>query len=62
MSPVGFAIIPITVHAAGAKTVLTVAGLLVIGSALLALLVPGMTEFADPRTREKQQEPAEVTG
>jgi MFS family permease len=62
MSPVGFALIPIMVHAAGAQTVLTVAGLLVIGSALLTLLVPGMTEFADPRTRERQQEPADITG
>jgi hypothetical protein len=62
MSPVGFAIIPIMVHAAGAQTVLTVAGLLVIGAALLTLLVPGMTEFTDPRTRQTQKEPAGVTG
>jgi hypothetical protein len=62
MSPVGFAIIPIMVHAAGAQTVLTIAGLLVIGSALLTLLVPGMTEFADPRTRQRQPEPADITG
>lgn len=62
MSPVGFAIIPIMVHAAGARTVLTVAGILVMGSALVTLLVPGMTEFADPRTREGQPEPADITG
>lgn len=62
MSPVGFAIIPIMVHAAGAQTVLTGAGLLVIISALLTLLVPGMTEFGDPRTTQKQQESADITG
>jgi MFS family permease len=62
MSPVGFALIPVMVHAAGAQTVLTGAGLLVICSALLTLLVPGMTEFSDPRNREKEQEPAGVTG
>ncbi|GAA4629389.1 MFS transporter [Actinoallomurus vinaceus] len=62
MSPVGFAVIPIMVHAAGARTVLTGAGLLVICSALLTLLVPGMTEFSDPRSRERKQEPVGVTG
>ncbi|MEV0399673.1 MFS transporter [Actinoallomurus sp. NPDC050550] len=62
LSPVGFALIPIMVHAVGAQTVLTGSGLLVICSALLALLVPGMTEFSDPRNRERQQEPAGVTG
>lgn len=62
MSPVGFALIPITVHALGAQTVLTGAGLAVIGSALATLLVPGMTDFSDPRNREGEREPVGVTG
>jgi hypothetical protein len=62
MSPLGFAVIPITVNAAGAQTVLTVAGLAVIGSALATLLVPGMTEFSDPRNTEREQEPVGITG
>lgn len=62
MSPVGFALIPIMVHAAGAATVLTGAGLLVIGSALLTLLIPGMTEFSDPRNQERKREPVDVPG
>ncbi|MFL6055510.1 MAG: MFS transporter [Actinoallomurus sp.] len=62
MSPVGFAVIPIMVHAIGAQTVLTGAGLLVICSALLTLLVPGMTEFSDSRNEERKREPANVTG
>ncbi|WP_243725412.1 MFS transporter [Actinomadura rubrisoli] len=52
MSPVGFALIPPMVEAAGARIVLTTAGLLVMGSALATLLVPGMTGFSDPRSRE----------
>ncbi|QXJ22473.1 MFS transporter [Actinomadura graeca] len=52
MSPVGFAVIPVAVGALGATAVLDAAGLLVIGSALAALLVPGTTRFSDPRAGE----------
>jgi hypothetical protein len=62
MSPLGFAFIPIMVNVAGAQTVLTVAGLLVIGSALATLLVPGMTEFSDPRDKEENQDPVGTSG
>ncbi|TDD33324.1 MFS transporter [Actinomadura sp. KC06] len=55
MSPVGFALIPPMVDAAGAQSVLTTAGLLVMGSALAALLVPGMTAFSDPRNKKAEQ-------
>ncbi|TDB90318.1 MFS transporter [Actinomadura sp. KC216] len=55
MSPVGFALIPPLVSAAGAQSVLTIAGLLVMGSALATLLVPGMTRFSDPNNRETER-------
>ncbi|MFI0367531.1 MFS transporter [Actinomadura sp. 1N219] len=55
MSPVGFALIPPMVDAAGAQSVLTTAGLLVMGSALAALLVPGMSVFSDPRNKKAEQ-------
>lgn len=58
LSPVGFALIPPMVDALGAQSVLTTAGLLVMGSALATMLVPGMTGFSDPRTKEPQLAPA----
>lgn len=55
MSPVGFAVIPVAVDSLGARAVLDAAGLLVIGSALATLLVPGMTRFSDPRIKEGER-------
>lgn len=62
MSPVGFALIPIMVHAVGARAVLTFAGIAVIGSAMVTLLVPGMTELRDPRNREEKHESISIAG
>ncbi|WUH97789.1 MFS transporter [Spirillospora sp. NBC_00431] len=62
MSPVGFALIPPMVDAAGAQSVLTTAGLLVIGSALATLLVPGMTGFSDPRNKKTERPLVATTG
>jgi hypothetical protein len=62
LSPVGFALIPPVVDAVGARSVLTAAGLLVMGSALAALLVPGMTAFSDPRNKEPEQPLVPATG
>lgn len=62
MSPVGFALIPVLVHAAGADVVLTTAGILVMASALVTLAVPGMTDFSDPRNGERSPEPVGIGG
>ncbi|MFI0479604.1 MFS transporter [Actinomadura sp. 9N215] len=62
MSPVGFALIPPMVDAAGAQSVLTTAGLLVMGSALAAMLVPGVTRFSDPRNKEVERPLVVTTG
>ncbi|MBM7774005.1 MFS family permease [Actinokineospora baliensis] len=57
MSPLGLALLPAAIDAAGGTLVLTVCGVVVIVAALLTLLVPGMATFTDPR----QPDPAKHT-
>jgi hypothetical protein len=46
--PVGFAIVPPLAAALGEREILIIGGLIVIGSSLLSLVVPGVADYSDP--------------
>ncbi|MEV6907270.1 MFS transporter [Amycolatopsis sp. NPDC051071] len=55
MSPLGLAFLPAIITIAGSQAVLAISGLLVAATAVLVLLVPGMSTFTDPRHTSAQK-------